>query len=94
MKHRAPRKKKKQAKRLKALNDAFIMTQAAVSCVMTMVQVAHIAGRPNPTFIPTAIVDKAIDVAQATKDGATAITSIMAQIKTWQHFVKPKMTHL
>lgn len=87
MRHRAPRKKKKQAKRIKAAHDAFVMTQAAVSTAMGAVQLACIVARPNPTT-------KALEVAECTINQADAIKKILSQIKPWQHFVKPKMTHL
>lgn len=91
---RAPRKAKKQAKKLVAVHNGMVMMQAAVSAAMHAVQVAHIASRPTPTFIPSDISQKALSVAEVCIDGAKSMQSIMSEIKTWHHFVKPKMRHL
>jgi len=43
MKNRVPRKKKKKAKRVKAVNDALTMTKAAIVTMQGVIQMAMIA---------------------------------------------------
>lgn len=94
MKVRAPRKAKKQAKRLKSAHDATVMIKAALSTAMHTIQLAHIASRPIPKFDPGAIPLKSVDVAQTVMHAAESMQNILSEIKPWQHFVKPKMRHL
>lgn len=94
MKIRAPRKAKKQAKRLKAVHDAFVMTQAAVSTAMVAIQIARIVSMPNPTLIPGWPALKSLKVAECAMNQADSVKNILSQIKPWQHFVRPKMKHL
>lgn len=94
MTNRAPRKAKKQAKKLVTVHNGMVMMQAAVSAAMHAVQVASISSRPTPTFIPSGISQKALSVAEVCIDGAKSIQNIMSGLKTWCDFVKPKMRHL
>lgn len=94
MKIRAPRKAKKQAKRLKSAHDAMVMVKAAMSVAMHALQVAQISSRPVPRFDSDALPSKALAITEVTIDAAKSMSSIMSEIKPWQEFVKPKMRHL
>lgn len=94
MKNRAPRKAKKQAKKLKAKNDNTVRVKAMLSAAMHAIQLAHISSRPTPTFDSGTVASKALAVVDVTIDAANSMQSIMSEIKPWQEFVKPKMRHL
>lgn len=82
MKLRAPRKKKKKAKKLKAANDAMVMARTAMITANSYAQVAII--RSTPLEIPAI---KAVKVAQTLVETAKAIGTSMSDIKHWTHFV-------
>lgn len=94
MKNRAPRKAKKQAKKLKSKHDSVIMAKTALSTALGAIQLASIASQPNPTFNPAWPAMKAISITQHCLTQAEVIKNILSEIKPWQEFVKPKMRHL
>lgn len=82
MKLRAPRKKKKKAKKLKSDNDAMVMARTAMITANSYAQVAIISSTPSQ--IPAI---KALSVAQTLIETAKAISTSMSDIKHWTHFV-------
>lgn len=82
MKHRAPRKKKKQAKKLKAAHDISIMVRTQIIAAQSTAQVAIIAASPAaaPAF-------KALKVASVMIGTARWIQASLSEIKHWTSFV-------
>lgn len=85
MKHHAPRKKKKQAKKLKAANDAIVMVRTAMISTQSFAQIAIISATPLNQI--TSIAEKALKVAMVTIDAAKAVAKSMSDIKHWGYFV-------
>lgn len=86
MKNRAPRKKKKQAKKLKTAHDAVIMAKSAVIIMQGVMQTAMINSMVNypPIVTPALKVLKVVEVVQNT---ATAMAQCTSEFKPWTHFV-------
>lgn len=84
---RVPRKKKKQAKKLKAAVDAMILTQAAMVSAMGMAQMAIISALPSALPAPVTIAEKALKAASVAVDSAKAVQNVMSQIKPWYEYV-------
>lgn len=88
MKYRAPRKKKKQAKRLKAANDAMIIARTSIISVQAAMQLAIISATPcSPYSRFGSVAEKTLRVVEITMDTAKAIKTSMSDIKPWIHFV-------
>jgi hypothetical protein len=83
---RLPRKKKKQAKKLKAKADALIMYQAAVVAAQGRIQLALISAKP--VQFPHQIPLKALAVVNTTMDTAKAFNQVLSQIKPWYEHVR------
>jgi hypothetical protein len=82
MKIRAPRKKKKKAKKLKAFNDSVVMVQAAMIAASGVAQIAIISGTPSGT--PAL---KTLAIAQNLIDSTHTMSECLKQIKPWIAFV-------
>lgn len=88
MKYRAPRKKKKIAKKIKAANDAMIMVRTAMITAQSYIQLAIVAVAPIPYAIgASAIGLKSLRVVEITMNAAKAIAASMNEIKHWTYFV-------
>lgn len=82
MKLRAPRKKKKKAKKLKAANDALIMARTAMITAQSYAQLAIISSVPVES-----VAIKALRVASIVIDAAKGIQLSLQDIKHWTYFV-------
>jgi hypothetical protein len=81
---RVPRKKKKQAKKLKAKHDVVVFAMAAMTGASGMVQLATIGSSLEP--VPVRIARASVTAIES----AQAVQRCMAQIKPWTHFVNYK----
>ncbi len=88
MKNRVPRKKKKQAKKVKARHDAMILVQTAISTIQGAMRAAMIASRPTPSYQPGGIAFKSASAAMNVLDTAESVIGIMSEIKPWREHVK------
>jgi carbon starvation protein CstA len=79
---RVPRKKKKQAKKLKAANDALVICQAAMVTASSLAQLAIISAVP---FELPAL--RAVKAAQHVVDAQKSVMNVMQGIKPWTFFV-------
>jgi len=85
MKYRAPRRKKKKAKKLKSMNDAMIMARAAMITAQSYAQLVIVASTPTSQFLhPT---EKSLKSALILIDTAKSVVTNMNDIKHWSHFV-------
>jgi hypothetical protein len=82
---RVPRKKKKQAKKLKAINDGLVMVQAIMITASNLAQLAIISATP---FEVPAL--KAVKAAQLVIDSQKSVSKVMLGIKPWTDFINYK----
>lgn len=82
MKHRAPRKKKKKAKKLKAKTDLLIMVRTRIIAAQTVAQLAIIAASPAES-----VSFKALRAASVVAGSARWIQQSLSEIKHWTYFV-------
>ena len=88
MKHRAPRKKKKKAKKLKAANDAMVMVRTAMITANSYAQLAIVSATPIFNETPSASLSlKALRIVEITMDTAKSVAASINDIKHWIHFV-------
>lgn len=86
---RLPRKRKKQVKKIVERKTALKMAMTAMVAVQSRVQIAMIASTPIPYFGPAGIAHKAVSVAKAVADTATAIQRIMSEPpNSWREFIR------
>jgi len=85
MRHHAPRKKKKKAKKLKAVNDGFVMARTAMITASSYAQLATISSTPGLPQL------KALRVMEIVIDTAKAVAASVNDVRHWTHFV-PRYT--
>jgi len=82
MKYRAPRKKKKIAKRKKSMNDAMVMARTAIITASSYAQMSII----NSTLF-TARPLRLMKIAEVAINTAKAVSLSMGDIKHWTNFI-------
>lgn len=88
MKNRIPRKLKKHAKKRKAIADAIVLSQCAISSVMSAAQLAMISS--SPILQDSDRISKVLRIVEVAKNAAEIISRHTQQIKPWQHFARWK----
>ena len=87
MKNRVPRKKKKLAKKRKAIADILTTTQMALIAANSAVQLAIVNATPTLGPSPINRILKVLRVIEIAKDSAKLIQERSSQFKDWRNFV-------